>query len=407
MTREHPRPRRHLRLDQARSWARAAERAPESNLPAELLDVQAAIIESTRARLGLDFFDVVFEMLDYDADSTRSPPTAASPRATRTGASAWSTSSSRKSYSLRPLEDLRAGHQQRPGLRLPAAGQLARRPEAGDGARLRPRRLLQEQPVVRQTNRQMIDAMANHATRVRRHIDRHGVETVEDFIDACLSLENLIDSTPHFIERPARDASAARTPRRRGGRRPGGAAAAEQALHGAATSTRPQFLERAEGARSRSAQAASSSVPARARSATCCCSCSSTRRSRTGSATSSAIVRDEAYYFAPQAHDQDHERGLGLVLAQHDHDAARAAATPRSSTTPTTTRARWPCTPGRLNPYKLGIELFRDIEDRWNKGQVRQGVRRVRRPGASGGAGTASSASAARRSSRCARSTTT
>ena len=28
-----------------------------------------------------------------------------------------------------------------------------------------------------------------------------------------------------------------------------------------------------------------------------------------------AIVRDEAYYFAPQAPDQDHERGLGHLLA--------------------------------------------------------------------------------------------
>ena len=26
-------------------------------------------------------------------------------------------------------------------------------------------------------------------------------------------------------------------------------------------------------------------------------------------------------------------------------------------------------TPQRLNPYKIGIELFRDIEERWNKGQ--------------------------------------
>jgi stage V sporulation protein R len=25
--------------------------------------------------------------------------------------------------------------------------------------------------------------------------------------------------------------------------------------------------------------------------------------------------------------------------------------------------------PGQLNPYKMGIELFRDIEDRWNKGK--------------------------------------
>jgi spore cortex formation protein SpoVR/YcgB (stage V sporulation) len=51
------------------------------------------------------------------------------------------------------------------------------------------------------TNRRMIDVMANHATRVRHHIDRHGVEAVEDFIDACLSLENLIDYHVHFIER--------------------------------------------------------------------------------------------------------------------------------------------------------------------------------------------------------------
>ena len=25
--------------------------------------------------------------------------------------------------------------------------------------------------------------------------------------------------------------------------------------------------------------------------------------------------------------------------------------------------------PGRLNPYKIGIELFRDIEERWDRGQ--------------------------------------
>jgi stage V sporulation protein R len=29
--------------------------------------------------------------------------------------------------------------------------------------------------------------------------------------------------------------------------------------------------------------------------------------------------------------------------------------------------------PGRINPYKIGIELFRDIEDRWNKGKFGKG----------------------------------
>src|SRR5687767_12825612 len=41
------------------------------------------------------------------------------------------------------------------------------------------------------TNRKMMDEMANHATRVRRWIDKVGLEKVEDFIDRCLSLENL------------------------------------------------------------------------------------------------------------------------------------------------------------------------------------------------------------------------
>src|ERR1041385_1604375 len=51
------------------------------------------------------------------------------------------------------------------------------------------------------TNRKMIDGMANHAARVRRHMARHGQDTVEDFIDTCLSLENLIDPMSPYIVR--------------------------------------------------------------------------------------------------------------------------------------------------------------------------------------------------------------
>jgi stage V sporulation protein R len=51
------------------------------------------------------------------------------------------------------------------------------------------------------TNRKMIDGMANHAARVRRHMARHGQEVVEDFIDTCLSLENLIDPMSAYIVR--------------------------------------------------------------------------------------------------------------------------------------------------------------------------------------------------------------
>jgi len=49
----------------------------------------------------------------------------------------------------------------------------------------------------------MIDEMANHGNRIRDYMDRFGVEEVETFIDACLSIEDLIEyllSHPTFIE---------------------------------------------------------------------------------------------------------------------------------------------------------------------------------------------------------------
>ena len=44
------------------------------------------------------------------------------------------------------------------------------------------------------TNRKMMDGMANHSTRVRKHIERLGLDRVEKFLDVCLSLEHLIDA---------------------------------------------------------------------------------------------------------------------------------------------------------------------------------------------------------------------
>jgi stage V sporulation protein R len=52
-----------------------------------------------------------------------------------------------------------------------------------------------------QTNRKMMDEMANHATRVRKHIEKHGYDVVEKWLDICLSLEHLIDSHSMFLKR--------------------------------------------------------------------------------------------------------------------------------------------------------------------------------------------------------------
>jgi len=44
--------------------------------------------------------------------------------------------------------------------------------------------------------------MANHSTHVRKHIEKHGYDTVEQFMDVCLSIEHLID--PHSMFSQAR-----------------------------------------------------------------------------------------------------------------------------------------------------------------------------------------------------------
>src|SRR6476646_2265547 len=51
------------------------------------------------------------------------------------------------------------------------------------------------------TNRRMIDGMANNATRCRRHVERQGIDKIENFIDTCLSVDNLIDPYSAYITR--------------------------------------------------------------------------------------------------------------------------------------------------------------------------------------------------------------
>ncbi|HDK36105.1 MAG TPA: SpoVR family protein, partial [Bacteroidetes bacterium] len=81
-----------------------------------------------------------------------------------------------------------------------------------------------------------------------------------------------------------------------------------------------------------------------------------------------SIIREEAYYFAPQGMTKIMNEGWATfwhtklmtekilsdseVIDYADHHSGTVSAQP-----------------GRLNPYKLGVELFRDIKERWDKGK--------------------------------------
>jgi stage V sporulation protein R len=81
-----------------------------------------------------------------------------------------------------------------------------------------------------------------------------------------------------------------------------------------------------------------------------------------------AIIRNEAYYFAPQGQTKIMNEGWATfwhtrMMTRDLLDASEVVdyADHHSGTVYTQ--------PGGLNPYKLGLELFRNIEERWDRGQ--------------------------------------
>ncbi|MCO6454598.1 MAG: SpoVR family protein [Pirellulaceae bacterium] len=217
-----------------------------------------------------------------------------------------------------------------------------------------------------QTNRRMIDEMANHGNRIRRYMDRFGVEEVENFIDACLSVEDLIDIHAPFIKRTEdRDKYEFR-------------AATEVGEEDAAESTRfraksymdpfvnPADALAREAQRKQQQQAQRPRFPAEPMRDVMLFVLEHAPL-KPWQADVLSIIREEAYYFAPQGQTKIMNEGWATywhstIMTRHGIEPAdlicyadHCSGTLASS-------------PTRLNPYKLGVELFRDIEDRWNRG---------------------------------------
>jgi stage V sporulation protein R len=216
------------------------------------------------------------------------------------------------------------------------------------------------------TNRKMMDEMANHGTRIRRYMDEVGVDEVEEFIDACQSIDDLIDIHSPFIKRrPDRD-------RYSFGDKPKEPEAKKDRRF-PAKDYMESFINPKHRLRSDDLKTEQEEEP------------TATRRFpehpeqdvmlfllehaplNGWQADVLTIMRDEAYYFAPQGQTKIMNEGwasywhstimtrqglsAGDVVNYCDHHSGTLASSPT-----------------QLNPYKVGIELFRDIEDRWNRG---------------------------------------
>ncbi len=211
------------------------------------------------------------------------------------------------------------------------------------------------------TNRKMMDEMANHATRVRRHIERHGQETVERFLDDCLSLEHLIDPHSAFM---SREPGRSRRGEEEAGFTPDKLPAKDYMdpfINPAEEMTRQRELwerERVESRKRFPAQPTRDVLLFLLRHAPL----------EDWQSDILGIVRDEAYYFAPQGMTKVMNEGWATywhskLMTQHFLEAKEIIdyAEQHSGV------VHMP--PGGFNPYKIGVEMFKDIERRWNRGQ--------------------------------------
>lgn len=210
------------------------------------------------------------------------------------------------------------------------------------------------------TPKNMMDQMANHKVRISRYIDKLGYDKVEDFIDVCLSIDNLVDYQKPFQ-------SAVKVVREDDEDSDQGVDKLkvdkdylEEFINPAAfIALQRQKKEDDKKKRLRVPEHPTLDV----------------MQFLLDHAPLSRweydvlyIIRTEAYYFAPQAQTKIMNEGWASYwhskIMTHDilSDAEIIDFADHHSGTVA-------MQPGRINPYKIGIELFRDIEERWNKGR--------------------------------------
>jgi stage V sporulation protein R len=216
------------------------------------------------------------------------------------------------------------------------------------------------------TNRKMMNEMANHATRIRRYMSRHGVDRVEGFIDTCLSIENLIDLHAPMIRRRETD---------KPGKNENGECNKQQdeipRLRVQRRYLDPyinpaEFIEQQKKKlvdERRKAKRFPAS-PQRDILLTLMEHAPLNRWQR----DVLGIIREESYYLSPQGQTKIMNEGWAsywhsTISTQRSLNDAEIIdfADHHSGTMGTR--------PGSLNPYKLGIELYRYIEHKWNCGR--------------------------------------
>ena len=221
------------------------------------------------------------------------------------------------------------------------------------------------------TDRKMLDTMGNHSKIVNMYVDRYGEESVESFLDICLSIDSLVDKHSIFIQRKS-------TPVRKM------ASPLDEKIENIDDAIdifdidpekqyMDEFINKKEDIEKLRKEARDDKKEEDERDKglpekDILLLLINRAPMKHWQRHILSLLREESYYFAPQAMTKIMNEGWASYWHEHimtkrrilcDDElieyAEQHAGTMGSSK--------------QLNPYKLGLEIFKDIEDRWNKGK--------------------------------------
>jgi stage V sporulation protein R len=217
------------------------------------------------------------------------------------------------------------------------------------------------------TTRKMMDEIANHAARIRRYAERFGEDEVEAFMDKCMSIDDLIDIHSVAIKRRDDSSRYDFTPADKHDDEE------DKTVRFKAKAYMDSYInpkakpDADEEAKRLKEQPNVVSFPDRPEKDVLLFLIEHAPL-KNWQRDVLSIVRDEAYYFYPQA--QTKIMNEGWASFWHSTMMTQKVLHPselidyadhHSGTMATSSR--------RLNPYKVGIELLRDIEYRWDTGR--------------------------------------
>jgi len=214
------------------------------------------------------------------------------------------------------------------------------------------------------TSRKMMDEMANHGARIRHYAEKYGEDEVEAFLDRCMSIDDLIDVHSTFIRRreevsrydfAEKEDDEAKATRFK-----------SKGYMDDYINPRDVLKAEEEERRKQREQLAKNFPEHPEKDVLLFLIEHAPLKGWQRDVLS--IVRDEAYYFAPQGMTKIMNEGWASYW--HSTIMTQKALRPSEVIDYADHHSGTMGSYGaRLNPYKLGIELLRDIEHRWNTGR--------------------------------------